>query len=185
MSTDPQANLTVFAKTKGNPTEQAAQIRAILHNEDESFALYRVKTVEEAVKESQFGVIFFRNLFGMFGIAAFILASIGIYGVMDFSIRQRFQEFSIRQALGAGRATIMRQVFKMSSWQIAVGITLGSALGFLILSVMSENQILPPDFGVAIFLLPITLIVAVSAIATFTPARYVVNANLSETLRAD
>ncbi len=185
MSSAPQTNLTVFAKTKGNPTEQASQIRAILHNEDESFALYRVKTVESAVKESQFGVIFFRNLFGMFGIAAFTLASIGIYGVMDFSIRQRFQEFSVRQALGAGKATIMRQVFKMSSWQIILGLALGSLLGYAILGVMTQNQIITPDMSVWIFLIPVMLIVAVSTIAVYTPARYVVNANLSETLRGD
>ncbi|MDQ8196515.1 ABC transporter permease [Pelagicoccus enzymogenes] len=185
MSGDPQANVTVFAKTNGNPTEQASHIRSILHEEDQSFALYRVKTVETAVKENQFGPIFFRNLFGMFGIAAFILASIGIYGVMDFSIRQRFQEFSIRQALGAGPATIFRHIFKMSSWQIALGLGLGSALGYAILGIMAENQMARPTADPLIFLLPIALILAVSAAAIYSPARYVVNTNLSETLRGD
>lgn len=185
MSSDPQTNITVFAKTRGNPTEQADRIRAILHEEDQSFALYRVKTVESAVKESQFGVIFFRNLFGMFGIAAFILASIGIYGVMDFSIRQRFQEFSIRQALGASRATIMRHVFTMSSWQVALGIVLGSALGYAILGIMSQGQPVTASSNLFIYIVPIALILAVASLAVYVPARYVVNANLSDTLRGE
>ncbi len=185
MSSNAQDNVTVFAKTDGNPTEQANHIRSILNEEDQSFALYRVKTVETAVKESQFGPIFFRNLFGMFGIAAFTLASIGIYGVMDFSIRQRFQEFSIRQALGAGRATIMRHIFKMSSWQIALGLAIGSAVGYAILGIMADNQMATPTTDPFIFLLPIVLIITVSSLAIYTPARFVVNANLSETLRGD
>ncbi|MDQ8184811.1 ABC transporter permease [Pelagicoccus sp. SDUM812002] len=185
MSGDPQDSVTVFAKTNGNPTQQANHIRSILNDEDQSFALYRVKTVETAVEESQFGVLFFRNLFGMFGIAAFTLASIGIYGVMDFSIRQRFQEFSIRQALGAGPATIFRHIFKMSSWQIALGLVVGSALGYGILGIMADNQMAPPSTNPMIYLLPIALIIAVSSLAIFAPARYVINTNLSDTLRGD
>ncbi len=185
MSGDPQNNVTVFAKTNGNPTQQANHIRSILNDEDQSFALYRVKTVETAVEESQFGVLFFRNLFGMFGIAAFTLASIGIYGVMDFSIRQRFQEFSIRQALGASRATIMRHIFKMSSWQIALGLAIGSALGYAILGIMTNNQIATPTADPIIYILPIVLIIVVSSLAIYAPARYVINTNLSETLHGE
>lgn len=180
-----QEGLTVFAKTSGNPTQQADQIRSILHHEDESFALYRIKTVEDAVQESQFGVIFFRNIFGMFGIAAFILASIGVYGVMDFSIRQKFQEFSIRQALGAGQKTIFKHVFKMSSWQIILGIALGSAIGYGILGMMTQSQMISPSANPAIFLIPILLIICVSTVALYVPARYVVNANLADTLRGE
>ncbi|MBK1876856.1 ABC transporter permease [Pelagicoccus mobilis] len=184
-SANDQPSLTVFAKTGGNPTAQADQIRAILHNEDESFALYRIKTVASAVKESQFGVIFFRNIFGMFGAAAFLLASIGVYGVMDFSIRQKFQEYSIRQALGAGRQTIFKHVFKMSSWQIILGVVIGSAIGYGILGLMTQNQMVSPSANPAIFIIPILLIVGVSIAALYAPARYVVNANLADTLRGE
>lgn len=184
-SSPDQDSLTVFAKTKGNPTAQADKIRSILHAEDESFALYRIKTVESAVKESQFGAIFVRNLFGLFGAAAFVLASIGTYGVMDFSIRQKFQEYSIRQALGAGRQTIYKHVFKMSSWQIILGITIGGAIGYAILGLMSQGEMVAPTLDPIIFIIPIALVVGVSIAALYAPARYVVSANLADTLRGD
>lgn len=183
MSTSPQSRITVFTKSDGNPTEQAQHIRSVLHSEDQSMALFRIKTVETAVKDSQFGVIFFRNLFAAFGATAFALASIGIYGVMNFSIRQRFQEFSIRQALGASAATIIRHIFKGSSRLIAIGLTLGCGLGYGILGIMVQNQIISPNTEFLTFLIPAIIIITVSAVAIYTPARYVVSANLSNTLR--
>lgn len=185
MSTDPQSKLTVFAKTDGNPSTQARHIRSVLNREDESIALYRIKTVETAVQDRQFTVIFFRNLFGMFGIAAFLLASIGIYGVMDFSIRQKFQEFSIRQALGASRSSIIKHIFKMSSWQIVLGLTIGGFLGYGLVGIMSQNNMVTPGLDASIFIVPALIIIVVSAIAIYTPARFVVNANLRETLGGD
>src|SRR5690606_16869298 len=108
MSNAPQRSLTVFARSRGEPLAQARAIRQALAELDESIALYRVKTVEQAVKEANFGWMFFRNMFGLFGVSALALASVGVYGVMSFSVRQRFQEFGIRRALGATESAIVR-----------------------------------------------------------------------------
>lgn len=185
MSSAPQASLTIFAKTKGNPLIQANQIRSVLHAENESIALYRVKTVDVAVEEANFGPLFLRNIFGMFGIAALILASIGVYGVMDFSIRQRFQEFAIRQALGAGKATILKHVFKIGGFQITSGILLGVGLGWAIVKVLGTILGADDGFnpGVFEYLVPVAVIAAISAAALYTPARYVTNANLADSMR--
>ncbi|MDQ8202741.1 ABC transporter permease [Pelagicoccus sp. SDUM812003] len=184
MSSAPQDSVTVFAKSSGNPTAQANLIRAVLYDIDPSIALYRVKTVAQAVKDANFGPLFFRNMFGLFGIAALALASIGVYGVMDFSVRQRFQEFGIRQALGANSATIMKQVLRLGAAQIAIGIGLGALLGWALVSVISQAL---GGFNVAIlnYVIPVLVTTAIAAIALFTPAREVISANLANCLREE
>lgn len=182
MSTAPQTSVTVFAKTSANPLSQARHVQSVLHEFDNSIALYRIKTVEQAIKDSNFGPLFYRNMFGMFGLAALALASIGVYGVMAFSVRQRFQEFGIRQALGAGKAMIITQVLKMGGLQIAAGILLGIALGWSILVAIAQsfNGLEASFLNYAI---PITALVGIAALALYIPARYATRIDLATCLR--
>src|SRR5205807_9768559 len=64
------------------------------------------------------------SLFGIFGIVAFVLSAVGLYGVMSFSVNQRTQEFGIRMALGADAARIFRMVMTQGAWQLAIGLLL-------------------------------------------------------------
>lgn len=183
MSNTPQSSVTVFARALGDPLAQARAIREALSEMDDSLALYRVKTVEKAVEESNFGWLFFRNMFGLFGIAAVALASIGVYGVMNFSVRQRFQEFGIRQALGAPEGAIARIVARMGGIQIALGIGAGILLGKLLVGLISQNT----GNGVVVeasnYLIPILTLFAVTAVALYVPTRYVTTVNLAKCLR--
>jgi len=61
------------------------------------------------------------TLFTIFGLVAFILSAVGLYGVMSFSVNQRTQEFGIRMALGADAARIFRMVMTQGAWQLAIG----------------------------------------------------------------
>src|SRR5437870_233798 len=66
------------------------------------------------------------TLFTIFGIVAFILSAVGLYGVMSFSVNQRTQEFGIRMALGADAARIFRMVMTQGAWQLVIGLILGA-----------------------------------------------------------
>lgn len=178
----PRSDMTVFAKTKGDPLVQAQHIRAVLHSEDERIALYRINTVEQAIEDRNFFSLFYRNMFGMFGAAALALASIGVYGVISFSVRQRFQEFGIRRALGASDAVIMGHVLKIGGVQIGIGIALGIVLGWGLVGVLSEgvgNIVVTPMN----YIVPTTVLIAISALAVFTPVRQVLKASLADSLR--
>src|SRR6476659_6100703 len=65
------------------------------------------------------------TLFGIFGIVAFVLSAVGLYGVMSFSVNQRTKEFGIRMALGADAARILRAVMRQAAFQILVGLAIG------------------------------------------------------------
>ena len=66
----------------------------------------------------------------VFGAIAIVLAAVGIYGVMSFSVNRRTQEFGVRMALGANHTQILRMVLKQGARQVALGLTLGLALAF-------------------------------------------------------
>src|SRR5436190_7922719 len=66
------------------------------------------------------------TLFSIFGLIAFILSAVGLYGVMSFSVNQRTQEFGIRMALGADATRILRMVMSQGAWQLAIGLVLGA-----------------------------------------------------------
>ena len=77
------------------------------------------------------------QLFSIFGVVAFILSAVGLYGVMSFSVNQRTQEFGIRMALGADAARIFKMVMSQGAWQLVIGLVLGIGFAALFLGVIA------------------------------------------------
>jgi ABC-type antimicrobial peptide transport system permease subunit len=77
------------------------------------------------------------SLFTIFGIVAFVLSAVGLYGVMSFSVNQRTQEFGIRMALGADAKRIFRMVMQKGAWQLIIGLVVGAGAAVLLLGVVA------------------------------------------------
>jgi ABC-type antimicrobial peptide transport system permease subunit len=110
-------------------------------------------------------------MFGVFGAVALVLASIGVYGVLSYSVSQRTQEIGVRVALGAGRSTIMRLVIGQGLKLALIGVVLG-VLGALVVTQYVRTvlyNVTPRDpvifTSVAVFL------IVVAVIASYVPAR--------------
>jgi putative ABC transport system permease protein len=115
-------------------------------------------------------------LFTIFGIVAFILSAVGLYGVMSFSVNQRTQEFGIRMALGADAARIFRMVMKQGAWQLAIGLALGAGGIALLLGVIAAAALKNILFKVnaldpTIYFAVAGLLTLVAALSCFVPAR--------------
>ena len=81
------------------------------------------------------------QLFSIFGVVAFILSAVGLYGVMSFSVNQRTQEFGIRMALGADAARIFKMVMGQGAWQLVIGLGLGIGFTALFLGVIAAGAL--------------------------------------------
>src|SRR5437899_3308467 len=116
------------------------------------------------------------TLFTIFGIVAFILSAVGLYGVMSFSVNQRTQEFGIRMALGADARRIFRMVMTQGAWQLAVGLVLGAGGIALLLGVVASAALKNILFKVdaldpTIYFAVAALLTAVAAASCFVPPR--------------
>ena len=110
-------------------------------------------------------------MFGAFGVVALLLASIGVYGVLSYSVAQRTQEIGVRVALGAGRGAILRMVITQGIKLALIGVVVGlfGAFGAAQYVRTILYNVTPTDpvifSGVAVFL------VLVAALASYVPAR--------------
>jgi putative ABC transport system permease protein len=116
------------------------------------------------------------TLFTIFGIVAFILSAVGLYGVMSFSVNQRTQEFGIRMALGADAARIFRMVMTQGAWQLGIGLALGAGGVALLLGVVGSGALDTVLFKVnaldpTIYFAVSGLLTLVAAVSCFVPAR--------------
>ncbi|MDQ6655057.1 MAG: FtsX-like permease family protein, partial [Verrucomicrobiota bacterium] len=130
------------------------------------------------------------NLFTIFGLAAVVLAAVGLYGVMSFSVNQRTQEFGIRMALGANSARILRMVMTQGAWQLSIGLFIGVGTAALLLGFVGTAALQNFLFKVntldpAIYGSVILVLTAVAAAATFLPAQRATRVNPIVALRAE
>ncbi len=168
---------TVLVKPKGTrPALFANALRRAVNQVDANLPLYFVGTPREN-QDSFLG----QNrvvalMFSIFGGVALVLAAVGLYGVMSFSVNQRTQEFGIRMALGADRPRILAMVLRQGSVQLAVGLTLGlgAAVGIAFAGGQGirnnlANIISPTD--PATYTAVALLLAVISLLATLIPAR--------------
>jgi predicted permease len=130
------------------------------------------------------------TLFSIFGVVAFILSAVGLYGVMSFSVNQRTQEFGIRMALGADAKRIFRMVMTQGAWQLAIGLVLGAGGIALLLGVVAAAALKNILFKVdaldpSIYLAVAGLLTLVAALSCFVPARRATLVDPIEALRTE
>jgi putative ABC transport system permease protein len=126
----PQASMVV--KTDGDPKNLVKSIAAAVNSVDPDLPLASMKTVDEIIGESlaidRFSVV----LFSSFGVLGLLLAGIGIYGVMAFTVAQRTQEFGVRMALGAQRSRVVTLVLKEGTMLALIGSLVGLGGAYLV-----------------------------------------------------
>jgi putative ABC transport system permease protein len=144
-----------------------------------------VRTMDEVVSRSTSRQRFNMLLMTVFGAAALFLASLGVYGLMAYSVRQRTQEIGIRMALGAGSSHVLKMVVGQGMCLALVGVVIGvvSALGLSRLLATFLFGVKPRDLAVFISV-PLILSI-VSLIAVWLPARRAAHVDPATALRSE
>jgi predicted permease len=164
------SSLVVYARTTGDPKVTFANLRREVAGLDSSLPVTRLRTMEDQVEEALSAQRVSASLSLFFGILATLLAAIGLYGVMGYTVSRRTREIGIRLALGAGRRNllllVMREVAILTALGIAIAIP--AALAFTGL-VRSELYGIVPNDPLSIALAAVVLI-AVALLAGYIPA---------------
>ena len=139
----PQPFMAVAVRTAGHPERAVNPLRQAVRSVDPDLPLSNVRTMEELIEQSVGQRKLSMMLLSLFSGIALMLASVGIYGVMSYSVTQRARELGVRIALGARRADVLRLVLRqgMTLAVLGIGIGLGTAL---VLTRVIESQL----FGV-------------------------------------
>ncbi len=163
--------LAMYARTAGDPLKEAGAVRRVVHSLDPKVPVFDVKTLEQQIDEDLATDRMVATLSTFFSLLTALIAAIGLYGVMTFSMTQRKREIGIRMALGAQRSAVIRSVMREVAVLIALGIALGIpcalGLGKFVKSILFEIK--PTDEFV--FVTAIALSVVVTLAAGYLPAR--------------
>jgi putative ABC transport system permease protein len=116
-------------RTANRPVQIVSDVRAAIRASDPNLPIALVRTMEENRQLSFWEFALYGWIFGIIGVVGLILASIGVYGVMSYSVSQRTQEIGVRVALGASRRDVLRLVVKQGLVLAAIGVIAGLLLG--------------------------------------------------------
>jgi predicted permease len=126
----PRIGMTFVLRTAGDPMSFAAEARRVVREVDPSLPLTSVNSVEEVVAGSTAREGFFAFLLGAFALLAFLLAAVGIYGVVAHRVAKQLNEVGIRMALGAGPLDASRLILWRGLAPVVPGLFLGIVLAF-------------------------------------------------------
>jgi len=177
----PQLYLSV--RTPLDPHSLASALRAQIAAADPEQPLTEIQTMQERLELASASPRFNMLLIGVFSAAAFILAVIGIYGVIAYSVAQRTQELGIRIALGAERFDILRLVIGSGLALTLAGIAIGLAGSIALTRLMSAMLYETSATDPVIFGASAALFLAVALLASYLPARRATKIDPTEALR--
>jgi putative ABC transport system permease protein len=160
----------VVVRTIGEPAAAVGGLRDALRAIDPDLPLGEVKTLDQRLWESTAAARFRTGLMGLFGAIALILAAIGIYGVIAYSVTQRTRELGVRMALGATPHGVLRMVVRetarLAGLGVAIGLVLALGAGRFMASVLFAVS--PSDS--LTFIGTSTVLLTVALISGFLPA---------------
>ncbi|HEY7404459.1 MAG TPA: ABC transporter permease [Candidatus Angelobacter sp.] len=167
----PSGAVTLFFRTGSDPNGELSTVRSQIQSLDRNLPLTNVWPVGEVISQALWAPRFGASLLAIFALLALTLCSIGIYGVIGYSVGQRIREIGIRMALGAQRRDVLLMVLKQSALMLAVGLVVGLGISFwlarVFTSLMYGVNVNAPGAFVAMGLLMALL----GLLASYLPAR--------------
>ena len=175
--------MVLIVSGPGDPLTLAPLVREVAAGIDPHTPIYQLNSLERTIAledapERVFGVLFL-----VFGLAALLLATVGLYGVMAFSIRRRTREIGIRVALGAVSKRILWLTLKGGLAQLFVGLVIGVCLAAVLAPAMSDMLFAAEPWDWTIYVVVVLCLSATGVAASVIPAARATRVNPMDTLR--
>jgi putative ABC transport system permease protein len=163
--------LVLVIRSNSNPSHLAEAVRGQIAAIDKNQPVSKIRTVDQIVSDSIAQPRFRSILLGIFGAVALLLASVGIYGVISYSVSQRTHEIGIRMALGAQAGDVMKMVIRQGMNLVLAGVVIGLAASFALTRIISSLLFEVSATDPVTFVFVPFLLAGVALLASYIPAR--------------
>jgi ABC-type lipoprotein release transport system permease subunit len=181
----PQLSSGIVVRSSRSPGDLKGDVAAAVRSVDSSVPIYDVKTMEERLDDSLMGRRFVVLLMTTFAALALLLAALGLYGVISYSVRMRTRELGVRMALGAQRSTVMKLVLLQGLRLAVIGVICGGlaalASGRIFSSLLFKVGMLNP----LPWVVAMGILVATVLLASYLPARRAASIEPMQALRTE
>ena len=182
---EPGTGFVLHVRTVGPPLQLLSELRRELRSVDPRMHLFEVVTLSDFIGEAWFAQKIGAALLGVLGALALLLAALGLFGVMAYSVSQRTQEIGIRMALGAQMIDVFRPVVGQSLRLAMAGIGIGLALSYALTRLVASQLLGVSATDPLIFVGVSCLLCAVALAASIIPARRATKVDPLIALRAE
>jgi predicted permease len=167
----PQGHMNLIVKSALDPTALVSAIRAEVSSIDKDQPIFAISTMNELVSHSVSTRMFTLILLGLFSGLALVLAAVGIYGVISYSVAQRTRDIGIRMALGASQSDVLRDVLERGLRLTVIGLLLGLAGALAATRVLSSLLFGVQSTDALTFTAVSLILLTVALFASYLPAR--------------
>jgi putative ABC transport system permease protein len=183
----PSASMTLVVRTNSDPAVYAPMLRRAVWGVDKDQPITHVQTMNQVIVDYGAGGVMVSTMMGTFAGLAVVLAVVGVFAVMAYTVAQRTHEIGIRTALGAQRSDILRMVLRKGMVLGAFGVGIGLALAapLMWLNMIPEQEGTPFDQRASILLAAALLISVAALLASYIPARRATRVDPMAALRCE
>ncbi len=168
---DSLTGMTLVIRTRGNPAGFAPLIRLAIRNIDPALAVFDIRTMDTQLTQALFLPRATALLFGLAGLMGLLISTVGIYGVVSFSVARQTREIGVRMAMGARRGQVLGMVLRQGLILTVIGSAIGLGLA-IVLGRMASSLLygVSPTDTLTFIMVP-ALLLLVALVACLVPAR--------------
>ena len=165
----PLESVGLAVRVRGVAGIYAPRLATVVHGVDAQAAAYALHSQAHGAAMDRVGLLVLTEVFGALGLVALLLAAVGLYGVLAFSVAQRTREIGIRRAIGAGHGDVVRTVGRQLLWQLGLGLAIGLVLAWPWSNLLADPNLHTQGHDAAVLLPVVALVAGIALLSSLWP----------------